>query len=72
MITKILEKEIRNSLFIDRQTATSSSEPSFDVVTNDLQIYIPVLEKSTIVFDLQISDSYVTKKGETNIEVFKN
>ena len=64
-------KGIRNSLFIDRQTATSSSEPSFDVVTNDLQIYIPVLEKSTIVFDLQISDSYVTKKGETNIDVLK-
>ncbi|MCK5867736.1 MAG: hypothetical protein KAG14_04990 [Mycoplasmataceae bacterium] len=65
-------KGIRNSLFIDRQTATSSSEPSFDVITNDLQIYIPVLEKSTIVFDLQISDAYVTKKGETNIEVLKN
>jgi len=65
-------KGIRNSLFLDRQTATKSSEPSFDVVTNDLQIYIPVLEKSTIVFDLQISDAYVTKKGETNIEVLKN
>ncbi len=65
-------KGIRNSLFLDRQTATTSSEPSFDVVTNDLQIYIPVLEKSTIVFDLQISDAYVTKKGETNIEVLKN
>ena len=39
-------KGIRNSLFIDRQTATSSSEPSFDVVTNDLQIYIPVLKKN--------------------------
>ena len=65
-------KGIRNSLFLDRQTATTNSEPSFDVVTNDLQIYIPVLEKSTIVFDLQISDAYVTKKGETNIEVLKN
>jgi len=65
-------KGIRNSLFLDRQTATISSEPSFDVVTNDLQIYFPVLEKSTIVFDLQISDAYVTKKGETNIEVLKN
>ena len=65
-------KGVRNSLFLDRQTATTSSEPSFDVVTNDLQIYIPVLEKSTIVFDLQISDAYVTKKGETNIEVLKN
>ena len=64
-------KGIRNSLFIDRQTATSSSEPSFDVVTNDLQIYIPVLEKSTIVFDLQISDAYVTKKGETNLDVLR-
>jgi hypothetical protein len=62
---------IRNSLFIDRQTAKTSSEPSFDVVTNDLQIYIPVLEKSTIVFDLQISDAYVTKKGETNLEVLR-
>jgi len=65
-------KGIRNSLFLDRQTATTSSEPSFDVVTNDLQIYIPVLEKSTIVFDLQISDAYVKKKGETNIEVLKS
>ncbi len=64
-------KGIRNSLFIDRQTATTSFEPSFDVVTNDLQIYIPFLEKSTIVFDLQISDAYVTQKGETNIEVLK-
>ena len=64
-------KGIRNSLFIDRQTATTSSEPSFDVVTNDLQIYIPILEKSTIVFDLQISDAYVTQKGETNIEDLK-
>ena len=64
-------KGIRNSLFIDRQTAKTSSEPSFDVVTNDLQIYIPVLEKSTIVFDLQISDAYVTKKGETNLEVLR-
>ena len=62
---------IRNSLFIDRQTARTSAEPSFDVVTNDLQIYIPVLEKSTIVFDLQISDAYVTKKGETNLEVLR-
>ena len=62
---------IRNSLFIDRQTAKTSSEPSFDVVTNDLQIYIPVLEKSTIVFDLQISDAYVTKKGETNLEFLR-
>ena len=64
-------KGIRNTLFLDRQTATLSSEPSFDVVTNDLQIYLPVLEKSTIVFDLQISDAYVTKKGETNLEVLK-
>jgi outer membrane protein assembly factor BamA len=64
-------KGIRNTLFIDRQTANTSSEPSFDVVTNDLQIYIPVLEKSTIVFDLQISDAHVTTKGETNIEVLK-
>ena len=64
-------KGIRNSLFIDRQTAKTSSEPSFDVVTNDLQIYIPILEKSTIVFDLQISDAYVTKKGETNLEVLR-
>ena len=47
-------KGIRNSLFLDRQTATTNSEPSFDVVTNDLQIYIPVLEKSTIVFDLSL------------------
>ena len=29
-------KGIRNSLFLDRQTATTNSEPSFDVVTNDL------------------------------------
>jgi len=65
-------KGIRNSLFLDSQTATISSEPSFDVVTNDLQIYIPFLEKRTIVYDLQISDAYVTKKGETNIEVLKN
>ena len=48
-----------------------SSISSFDVVTNDLQIYLPVLEKSTIVFDLQVSDAYVSKKGETNLEVLK-
>jgi len=64
-------KGIRNTLFLDRQTATTSSEPSFDVVTNDLQIYFPVLEKSTIVLDLQVSDAYVSKKGETNIDVLK-
>mgnify|MGYP001389790479 CR=1 FL=1 len=64
-------KGIRNTLFIDRQTASSSSEPSFDVITNDLQIYIPVLEKSTLVFDIQFSGAYVTKKGETDIEVLK-
>lgn len=64
-------KGIRNTLFLDRQTATTNSEPSFDVVTNDLQIYFPVLEKSTIVFDLQVSDAYVSKKGETNIDVLK-
>ncbi|MFL2738194.1 MAG: hypothetical protein ACJ0DJ_05375 [bacterium] len=64
-------KGIRNSLFVDRQTAKTSSEPSFDVITNDLQIYIPILEKSTIVFDLQISDAYVSQKGETNLDVLK-
>jgi len=64
-------KGIRNTLFLDRQTATTNSEPSFDVVTNDLQIYFPVLEKSTLVFDLQVSDAFVSKKGETNIDVLK-
>ncbi len=64
-------KGIRNTLFLDRQTATTSSEPSFDVITNDLQIYFPVLEKSTIVFDLQVSDAYISRKGETDIDVLK-
>jgi len=64
-------KGIRNTLFLDRQTASASSEPSFDVITNDLQIYFPVLEKSTIVFDLQVSDAYISKKGETDIDVLK-
>jgi len=64
-------KGIRNTLFLDRQTATSNSEPSFDVVTNDLQIYFPVLEKSTIVIDLQFSDAYVSKKGETNMDILR-
>ena len=39
-------KGIRNILYYDRQTASSSSEPSFDVITNDLQVYIPMLEKA--------------------------
>ena len=71
MITKILEKEFAIAYLLTDKLLRKTSEPSFDVLTNDLQIYIPVLEKSTIVFDLQISDSYVTKKGETNIEVLK-
>ena len=64
-------KGIRNTLFLDRQSATIDSEPSFDVITNDLQIYFPVLEKSTIVFDLQVSDAYISKKGETNLDVLR-
>ena len=62
---------IRNILYYDRQTASKESEPSFDVITNDLQIYIPVLEKSTLVFDLTTSDAIMKKKGETNLEVLK-
>ena len=52
--------------------ASKDSDPSFDVVTNDLQIYIPVLEKSTIVFDLQTSDALVKKKGETDYNTLLN
>ena len=59
-------KGIRNIFYYDVQNASKDSDPSFDVVTNDLQIYIPVLEKSTIVFDLQTSDAIVKKKGETD------
>ena len=64
-------KGIRNIFYYDVQNASKDSEPSFDVVTNDLQIYVPVLEKSTIVFDLQMSDAIVKKKGETNLEILK-
>jgi len=59
-------KGIRNIFYYDVQNASKDSEPSFDVLTNDLQIYVPVLEKSTIVFDLQMSDALVKKKGETD------
>ena len=65
-------KGIRNTLFFDRQSATIDSEPSFDVITNDLQVYFPILEKSTIVFDLQVSNAYVSKKGETDINVLRS
>jgi len=61
-------KGIRNIFYYDVQNASKDSEPSFDVVTNDLQIYVPVLEKSTIVFDLQMSDAIVKKKGETDYD----
>ena len=64
-------KGIRNIFYYDIQNASKDSDPSFDVVTNDLQIYVPVLEKSTIVFDLQMSDAIVKKKGETNLEILK-
>ena len=62
-------KGIRNIFYYDIQNASKDSDPSFDVVTNDLQIYIPVLEKSTIVFDLQTSDAIVKKKGETDYNI---
>ena len=61
-------KGIRNIFYYDIQNASKDSDPSFDVVTNDLQIYVPVLEKSTIVFDLQMSDAIVKKKGETDYD----
>ena len=64
-------KGVRNILYLDRQTASSSSEPSFDVITNDLQFYIPFLEKSTLVLNLTISDANVRKEGETDLEVLK-
>ena len=64
-------KGVRNILYLDRQTASSSSEPSFDVITNDLQFYIPFLEKSTLVLNLTFSDANVRKEGETNLEVLK-
>ncbi|MCH2292273.1 MAG: hypothetical protein MK439_06970, partial [SAR324 cluster bacterium] len=59
-------KGIRNIFYYDVQNASKDSDPSFDVLTNDLQIYVPVLEKSTIVFDLQMSDAIVKNKGETD------
>ena len=64
-------KGVRNILYLDRQTASSSSEPSFDVITNDLQFYIPFLEKSTLVLNLTFSDANVRKDGETDLEVLK-
>ena len=64
-------KGIRNILYLDRQTSSSSSDPSFDVITNDLQVYIPVLEKSTVVFNLTFSDANVRQEGETDLEVLK-
>jgi len=64
-------KGVRNILYLDRQTASSSSEPSFDVITNDLQFYIPFLEKSTLVLNLTFSDTNVRKQGETDLEVLK-
>ena len=64
-------KGIRNILYLDRQTASSSSEPTFDVITNDLQVYIPFLEKSTLVLNLTFSDANVRQKGETDLEVLK-
>ena len=64
-------KGVRNILYLDRQTASSSSEPSFDVITNDLQFYIPFLEKSTLVLNLTFSDANVRKEGETDLEVLK-
>ena len=64
-------KGVRNILYLDRQTASSSSEPSFDVITNDLQFYIPFLEKSTLVLNLTFSDANVRKVGETDLEVLK-
>ena len=64
-------KGIRNILYLDKQTASSSSEPSFDVITNDLQVYIPFLEKSTLVFNLTFSDANVRQEGETDLEVLK-
>ena len=64
-------KGVRNILYLDRQTASSSSEPSFDNITNDLQFYIPFLEKSTLVLNLTFSDANVRKEGETDLEVLK-
>jgi Surface antigen. len=64
-------KGIRNVFYYDVQNASKDSDPSFDVLTNDLQVYVPVLEKSTIVFDLQISNAIIKKKGETNFETLK-
>ena len=64
-------KGIRNILYLDRQTSSSNSEPTFDVITNDLQFYIPFLEKSTLVLNLTFSDANVRKKGETDLEVLK-
>ena len=64
-------KGVRNILYLDRQTASSSSEPSFDVITNDLQFYIPFLEKSTLVLNLTFSDANVRKEGESDLEVLK-
>jgi outer membrane protein assembly factor BamA len=64
-------KGIRNIFYYDVQNASKNSDPSFDVLTNDLQVYVPVLEKSTIVFDLQISNAIIKKKGETNFETLK-
>ena len=62
-------KGVRNILYLDRQTASSSSEPSFDVITNDLQFYIPFLEKSTLVLNLTFSDANVRKEGESDLDV---
>jgi len=64
-------KGIRNIVYYDIQNASKDSDPTFDVITNDLQVYIPVLEKSTLVFDLTTSDAIMKKKGETNLEVLK-
>ena len=62
---------IRYQLFFDKQSASSISEPSFDVITNELQYYVPLLKKSTLVFDITLSDAYVSNEGETNLETLK-
>ena len=64
-------KGIRNIIYYDRQAASNDSESSFDVLTNDLQFYIPVLEKSTVVIDFQFSDAIMKRKGETNLDTIK-
>ncbi len=38
-------KGIRNIFYYDVQNASKDSEPSFDVLTNDLQIYLILLSK---------------------------